>query len=71
MKIVKSLKESGLLIKGISEAIENETKKQKGEPVGTLAASLLGNMLAGKGAIWVGKGTIMMDMVFDAALSCN
>ena len=51
MKIVKSLKESGLLIKGISEAIENETKKQKGEPVGTLAASLLGNMLAGKGAI--------------------
>ena len=51
MKIVKSLKESGLLIKGISEAIENETKKQKGEPVGTLAAISLGNMLAGKGAI--------------------
>ena len=26
MKIVKSLKESGLLIKGVSEAIENEPK---------------------------------------------
>ena len=30
MKIVKSFEESGLLVKGISEAIKNETKKQKG-----------------------------------------
>ena len=30
MKIVKSLEESGLLIKGVSEKIENEAKKQKG-----------------------------------------
>ena len=28
MKIVKSLEESGLLIKGFSETIENETEKQ-------------------------------------------
>ena len=29
MKIVKSLEKSGLLIKGLSELIENETKEQK------------------------------------------
>ena len=46
MKIVKLLEESGLLVKGISETIKNETKEQKGgfPPIqsGTLAASLLG-----------------------------
>ena len=30
MKIVKSLEESGLLVKGISETIKNEAKEQKG-----------------------------------------
>ena len=30
MKIVKSLEESGLLIKDVSETIKNEAKKQKG-----------------------------------------
>ena len=30
MKIVKSLEESGLLIKGVSETIKNEAKEQKG-----------------------------------------
>ena len=29
MKIVKSLEESGLLVKGFSETIKNETKEQK------------------------------------------
>ena len=45
MKIVKSLKESGLLIKGISEGIRNGVKEQKGGflgmLLGTLGASLL------------------------------
>ena len=49
MKIVKSLKDSGLLLKGVSETIQNEVKKQKGGflsmLLGTLRASLLGNML--------------------------
>ena len=53
MKIVKSLEDSGLLLKGISEAIQNEVKEQKGGflsmLLGTLGASLLGNMLAAKG----------------------
>ena len=53
MKIVKSLEGSGLLIKAVSETIQNEAKEQKGGflgmLLGTLGGSLLGNMLAGKG----------------------
>ena len=40
MKIIKSLEESGLLIKGVSELIKNEAKEQKGALLGTLGASL-------------------------------
>ena len=53
IKIVKSLEDSGLLLKGVSKTDQNESKKQKGGflsmVLGTLGASLLGNMLAGKG----------------------
>ena len=53
IKIVKSLEDSGLLLKGVSETIQNEAKEQKGGFLsmlfGTLGASLLGNILAGKG----------------------
>ena len=60
MKIIKSLEEYGFLIK--SEAIKNEAKEQKGGFLGilicTLGASLLGNLLTGKGKIRAGKGTI-------------
>ena len=53
MKIVKSLEDSGLLLNGVSETIQNEAKERKGGflsiLLGTLGASLLGNMLAGKG----------------------
>ena len=52
IKIVKSLEDSGLSLKGVSETIQNETKEQKGGFLsmffGTLGASLLGNNLAGK-----------------------
>ena len=55
MKIVTSLEDSGLLIKRISETIKNEAKEQKGGflrmLLGTLGASLLGNMLASKGVM--------------------
>ena len=55
MKIIKSFEEPGLLIKGVSETIKNEAKEQKGRFLGmlldTLGARLLGNLLAGKGAI--------------------
>ena len=53
MKIVKSLEDSGLLLKRVSETIQYEEKEQKGGflsiLLGTLGASLLGNMLSGKG----------------------
>ena len=62
MKVVKSLKQSSLLIKVVSETIKNETKEQKGVflgmLLGTLVASLLGNLLTGKGSIRAGDGTI-------------
>ena len=52
IKIVKSLKDSGLLLKEVSETIQNEAKEQKGGIfrmlLGTLGASLLGNILVGK-----------------------
>ena len=62
MKIVKSLAQSGLLIKRISETIKNESKEQKGGflsmLLGTLAASMLGSALTGRGIIRTGEGTI-------------
>ena len=60
MKIVKSLDKSGLLIKKVSQAIKNETKQQKRGflrmLLGTLGASLLGNLLTGKGARATSQG---------------
>ena len=62
MKIVNSLKGSGLLIKGVSHAIKNEAKEQKGRflrmLLGTLGGSLSGNLLTVKGTIRAGGGTI-------------
>ena len=62
IKIVTLLKDSGLLLKGVSETIQNEAKEQKGGflsmLLGTLGASLLGNILAGKGINRVGEGIV-------------
>ena len=66
LKIVKSLEDSGILIKGVSQTIENEAKEQKGGflsmLLGTLGASLLGDLLtknlSGRGVIRAGEGTI-------------
>ena len=58
---VRSLEDSGLLLKGVSETIKNEAKEEKGGflsiLLGTLGASLLGNMLTDKGVIKAGEGT--------------
>ena len=52
-RIIKPLEDSGLLIKGVIETIQNEAKEQKGESLSmllvTLGAGLLGSMLADKG----------------------
>ena len=53
IKIVKSLEDSGLLLKRVTESVQNEAKEQKGGflsmLLGTLGAVLLGNLLTGKG----------------------
>ena len=53
IKIVKSVEDSGLLLKGVIEYVQNELKEQKGRflsmLLGTLGASLLGNFLSRKG----------------------
>ena len=60
IKWVKSLEDSGLLLKGVTELVQNEIKEQKGGLLsmllGTLGASLLGNLLTGKGVNKKGKG---------------
>ena len=65
MKIIKSLEESGLLIKGVSQTIKNEVKEQKGGflsmLLGTLGASLLRNLLTGSGIIRAGQRAIAMS----------
>ena len=66
LKIVKSLEDSGLLLKGVSETIQHEAKEQRGGflsmLLGTLGSSLLGDILSkglsGKGVIRAGEGTI-------------
>ena len=70
MKIVKSLEESGLWIKGISNTIKNKAKEQKGRFLGmimikaTLGASLLGNLLTDKGTIRASVGTVRAGQDF-------
>ena len=68
MKIIKSLEESGLLIKSASKTIKNEAKEQSGRflgiLLGTLSATLLGNMLAGKGVMTAVEGTIRAGQDF-------
>ena len=68
MKIVKSLREPGLLIKGVGKIIENEAKEQKGEflsiLLGTLGTSSFGNLLADKSVIRAGEETIRVGQDF-------
>ena len=74
MKIVQALKESYILLKGVTKTIKNETKEQEGGflgmLLGTLGASLLGNMLAGKGIVtagyWNKKGTEMLRACYGS-----
>ena len=62
IKIVKSLEDSGLLLKGVTETVQNEVKEQKGGflsmLLGTLGTSLLGNILPGKGINRTGEGIV-------------
>ena len=60
MKIVQALEDSNILLKGVTKIIKNQTNEHKGEflsmLLGTLGASLLGNILARKGIVRAGYG---------------
>ena len=68
MKKVKFIEEFGLLIKDKSKTIEKEGSRQKGGflsmLLGTLGATLLGNLLAGKYLIRTGERTIIARQDF-------
>ena len=64
MKIIEALQNSGILLKGVSKTIENETKEQSvgflSMILGTLGAGLLGNLLTGrKGMMRAGEGIVL------------
>ena len=60
MKIVHALEDSNILLKGVTETRKNETEEQKegflSMLLGTLGASLLGNLYTGKGIVRAGSG---------------
>ena len=63
IKIIEALENSGILLKGVTKTIENETKEQRGGflsmLLGTLGASLLGHLLTGgKGIVRAGDGMV-------------
>ena len=62
IKIINELENSDILLKGVSKTIENEIKEQRGRflsmILGTLGASLLGNLLTGKGIMRAGDGIV-------------
>ena len=62
MKIVQALENSGILLKGVTKTIKNETKEQKGGflsmLLGTLGASLLGDLLTKNLSVRAGKRTV-------------
>ena len=58
IKIIQALENSNILLKGVTKIIKNQTKEQKGGfstmLLGTLWASLLGNLLTGQGILRAG-----------------
>ena len=63
IKIIETLENSSILLKGATKTIENETKEQRGGFLsmlfGSLGASLLGNLLtSGKGMMRAGEGIV-------------
>ena len=81
MKIVKSLEDSALLLKGFTKTIEKEAKAQRGGflsmLLGILGASLLGNLSSGSGVIRAGDREIRAyngmekERIFNTASSSD
>ena len=75
IKIVQALEDSNILLKGVTKTIKNETKEQKGWflslLLNTLGASLLGNVLAGKGIVRAGSGNKKRKGIVKAGYGKN
>ena len=77
IKIIKSLEDSSLLLVAVTKTVQNEIKEQKGRFLsmlsGTLGASLLGNLLTGKGINRAGEGivTASYSLLSSSALYNN
>ena len=75
LKIVQALEDSNFLLKRVTETVKNETKEQKegflSMLLGTLSASLLGNLLTGKGFVTVGSGNNKGKWVVRAGYGDN
>ena len=75
MKIVEALEDSNILLKGVTKTIRKETKELKGVflsmLLGTLGASLLGNLLSRKGTVRGGEGIVRADYGSSIKKSSN
>ena len=62
LKVIICLENNGILLDGITEAVKDEVKEQRGGFLSTLlsvvGSALLFNMLSGKGVIRAGEGTV-------------
>ena len=62
MQIIQVLEDSGILLKGVTISVATQTKEQKrgflSMLLGTLGASLFGNLLSGKGMLRAGEGML-------------
>ena len=72
MKIVETYENSNILQKGVTKTIKNETKEQKGGflsmLLGTLGASLFGNLLTRKGIVRAGTSQKQWDFLCSLIL---
>ena len=75
MKIVQALEDINILLKGVTKTIKDKTKEQIGGflsmLLGTLVASLLGNLLAGKGIVRAGSGNKKEKDLLELVLESN
>ena len=75
IKIIEALENSGILLKGVTKTIENETTEQRELFVSmlyaTLGASLLGNLLTGKGMMRAGEGSVASRAKGEGAKKTN
>ena len=69
MKIVQALEDSNILLKRVTKTFKNERKEQKGRflsmLLGTLEASVLGNLLTGKGTVRAGEEIVRAGWLFN------